>query len=61
MQTININWYLSVIRDNLNPPFKTYIKQINNIIDEVNHKGMFEIKCNRAAIAVTSAIKKITK
>ena len=58
---IIMNWYLSVIIESLNPPLKMYSIQINKVVPAVIHNGVLEIKFNRKAIAVTSAIKKIIK
>ena len=58
---IIINWYLSVIIESLNPPLKIYKRHIINVNPADIHKGVFEIKFIKKAIAVTSAIKKIVK
>ena len=56
-----MNWYLSVIIDNLNPPLRIYKRHIINVNPAVAHKGVLEIRLSKKAIAVTSAIKNIVK
>ena len=55
------NWFLSVITESLNPPLNIYKRHIIKVNPDVTHKGVFEIKFIKKAIAVTSAIKKIVK
>ena len=38
-----------------------YVRHITKVNPDVIHKGVFDIKFNKKAIAVTSAIKKIIK
>ena len=55
------NWYLSVIIESLNPPLNIYKRHMIKVSPDVIHKGVFEIKFNKKAFAVTSASKKIVK
>ena len=61
IKNIKKNWYLSVIIESLNPPLNIYAKQIVKVILEEIHKGISDIKFNKNAIAVISAIRKIIK